>query len=273
MNRDLFLLHDSNAITRISDALALTIRAKSKQQKITRNTSMKAVPKTKPFLSYLAPTLAVFIICRTAGATPPTVTITYSQAQDAACAADRHYVIQKQWEDELTQNLPRVHDLWNMVGLRLLTTTEKITGRQFSRRDVAIHLTLCNLPSESSSSGITVNMRFALNSFTKEPVAMRYKVSVFYHELLHAFIDDYLPPHSKLLAQHESEPTRVRDHLHLLALEKAVYLELGMKEELAEIINADGQLPDGFYKRAWEIVNQDETTYLKYLDELKAHNS
>ncbi len=204
-----------------------------------------------------------------AGAAPPIVKITYSPAQDAACAADGHYMIQKQWEDEVTRDLPRVHELWDALGPKLLTATEKITGKQFSRRDVEIRLTLCNLPSESSHGDIKVNMRFALHTFTKDPVSLRYKVSLFYHELLHEFVDKNLPAHSELLRQHASEPERVRDHLHLLALEKAVYLRLGLKEELAEIIRVDGELPNGFYKRAWEIVNTGETTHLKYVDELK----
>src|SRR5262249_40690420 len=137
--------------------------------------------------------------------------------------------------------------------------------------EAEIHLTLCNVPSESNGDDIKVNMRYALHSFTKESVPLSYKVSVFYHELLHGFIDNYLPSNSPLLAEHEAEPERVRDHLHLLALEKAAYLRLDRKEELAEIIKVDGELPNGFYKRAWEIVNADETTYLKYVQELKKH--
>jgi len=42
-----------------------------------------------------------------------------------------------------------------------------------------------------------------------------------------------------------------------------------MTNELAEVIDIDGQLPDGLYKRAWEIVNQENDAYLGYVDELK----
>ena len=79
-----------------------------------------------------------------------------------------------------------------------------------------------------------------------------------------------MPAHSALLTQYRDEAPRVREHLHLLALQKAIHLTLGMKDELAELIDIDGQLPDSSYKRAWQIVNQDKDGYLKYLEELKS---
>ena len=206
-------------------------------------------------------------------ATPPSVRITYDAAQDAVCAEKEHYVIEKQWQDELEQDLPHIRELWDGLGPKLLATTEELTGKEFPTREADVRLTLCSVPSESTGIDIKINMRYALHSFTKEPVPLRYKVSIFYHELLHRFIDRNLPRQSRLLVEHASEPDRVRDHLHLLALEKAVYLQLGLKEQLAEIIRVDGELPNGFYKRAWEIVNKDETTYLKYMAELKEHDS
>jgi len=44
-----------------------------------------------------------------------------------------------------------------------------------------------------------------------------------------------------------------------------------MKAELSEVIDIDSQLPDGFYKRAWQIVNQSEDGYIKYVEELNAN--
>jgi hypothetical protein len=208
----------------------------------------------------------------TVWATPPKVRITYDAAQDSACAEKDHYVIEKQWKDELEQDLPHIRELWDGVGPKLLATTEELTGKEFSTGEADVRLTLCNVPSESTGTDININMRYALHSFTNDPVPLRYKVSIFYHELLHGFIDRNLPRQSRLLAEYAAEPERVRDHLHLLALEKAVYLHLGLKEHLAEIIRVDGELPNGYYKRAWAIVNADDTTYLKFMAELKQHD-
>ena len=75
-------------------------------------------------------------------------------------------------------------------------------------------------------------------------------------------MDDHMQAQSRLLSEHQNENRRVKNHLHLLALGKAVYLELGLASELEEIIEIDGQLPGSAYKRAWEIVNQTGNEYL-----------
>jgi hypothetical protein len=215
--------------------------------------------------------LIVLLGCSaTAMAAPPTVKISYSPTIDAACALVRGYQIKKEWQEELVQDVGRFNDMWAEIGPKLLSVTEKMTGKMFTQKSIAAHLTLCDLPSQSIL-GIYVNMRYALSSFTKDPVPMRYKIGVLYHEILHRYVDKLLPAHSNLLDKYQNEPARVREHLHLLALQKAVYLELGMKAELAELIDIDSQLPGGFYKRAWQIVNQGEDDYRKYAEELRNH--
>jgi len=213
--------------------------------------------------------LGLLLFGSAAIAAPPGVTISYSPSLDAVCAFVRGYQIKEAWKQELSQKLTSFDDMWAKVGPRLLSTTEKITGKHFADRNISARLTLCDFPSRSFLFGVSVNMRYALSSFAEKPVPMRYKIGVLYHEILHKFIDDHMPAQSALLARHHDEPPRVREHLHLLALQKAVYLALGMTNELAEMIEIDGQLPDGLYKRAWEIVNQENDAYLGYVDELK----
>jgi hypothetical protein len=111
-------------------------------------------------------------------------------------------------------------------------------------------------------------MRYALRSFTPEPVSMRYKVDTLFHELLHIFLYRHPIENSTLLKEHAAEDERVRDHLHLLALQKAVLLKLNEPDALKEVIAVDSVLPGGYYKRAWELVNATDTEYLKYVAEL-----
>jgi hypothetical protein len=125
------------------------------------------------------------------------------------------------------------------------------------------------VPSENFGPDILVNMRYALASFTAQPVSVRYKANILFHELLHGLLQDAVPKDSPLLAAHKDENERVRDHLHLLALMKAVFLDQGMPSDLAEVIEIDGELPGGYYKRAWEIVNQTDDTCLKFVSELR----
>jgi len=213
---------------------------------------------------------ALLFFSSAAVAAPPKVTISHSPPLDAICALVRGHPIKEEWKEELSKDVKLFTDMWAKIGPELLGTTEKITGKLFTDKDISARLTLCDFPSRSFLFGVSVNMRYALSSFTANPVPMRYKIGVLYHEILHKFLDDHMPTHSALLARHRDESPRVREHLHLLALQKAVYLTLGMKDELAELIDIDCQLPGGFYKRAWEIVNQDRDAYLNYIEELKS---
>ena len=107
-----------------------------------------------------------------------------------------------------------------------------------------------------------------MRSFTATPVPLRYKIDTVFHEALHEFVSRNTPARSELLSQHTSEPMCVRNHLHLLALQKAALLYTKDIEALEQVISIDGQLPSGCYKRAWSLVNATSNTYLQYVAEL-----
>ena len=115
---------------------------------------------------------AVFIYGHCAEARQPEVTITYDAAPDDRCAADRGVPIRDGWKTELRSRLPEVDSLWKAVGPNLIEAAEAITGKSFSGDKIAARLTLCDVPSQSSDV-ITINMRYALRSFTPAPVPMR----------------------------------------------------------------------------------------------------
>lgn len=215
---------------------------------------------------YLSLALLVFI-ATSASAGPPTITITYSPRLDWVCSLLRGPSIEKEWKAELSTRQAEFEQLWAAAGPRLIAATEAITGKTFSADDVTARLTLCNLPSQSFV-GVSINMRYALRSFTPHPVPMQYKVDTLFHELLHKYLHAHPVRNSKLLEEHASEPARVRNHLHLLALEKAVLLELGEPQQLRDVILFDGQLPDASYKRAWDIINLTDDEYRKYVAEI-----
>ena len=160
--------------------------------------------------------------------------------------------------------------IWETEGPQLLAATEAISGKEFPSQEIIARLTLCNAPSESfpGTDRVTINMRYALRSFTPEPVSMRYKVYTLFHELLHIFLNRHPIENSVLLKERATEDERVRDHLHLLALQKAVLLRLNEPDALKEVIAVDSALPGGYYKRAWELVNATDKEYLKYVAEL-----
>jgi len=200
----------------------------------------------------------------------PKVKVDYSPSEDVACSAAPASPIKEEWKAEMLSRQREFVALWEAEGPRFIAATEAITGKSFPAREITARLTLCNAPSASFSgtNRVTINTRYALRSFTPEPVPLRYKVDTLFHELLHIFLDQYPVKNSALLKQHAAEAERVRDHLHLLALQEAVLLKLDEGESLKGVIAVDSELPGGYYKRAWEIVNATESEYLKYVAEL-----
>ena len=192
----------------------------------------------------------------------------YSSFWDSMCSFFTGYEIADAWKQELDQKKSLLESEWNAVGHRLLDTTETIVGKKFKLASVTAHLTLCNTPSRSIP--VIVNMRYSLSSFTTNPVAIHIKVGTLYHELLHRLVDDNIPKNSPLLQRYIEEDERVLSHLHLMALLKAVYTKLGMTNQLADIVKVDSMLPNGFYKRAWEIIYSTPAFYIEFVRELRS---
>lgn len=194
------------------------------------------------------------------------ITVSYHPKLDAICSSLRGPPIKDEWKAELASRLEEYRGLWSSVGPRLLAKAEGITGLQRPAAKT-VRLTLCNLPSQSIL-GISVNMRFAMRSYTAAPVPLRYKVDTQFHELLHHMLDGHVPRTSPMLAAHPEVSRCVKNHLHLLALQKAVLLSLDEKEALADVVRIDSALPDDCYRRAWEIVNSSGSAYLSWIAEI-----
>lgn len=205
-----------------------------------------------------------------AHAAPPKVRLEYSERRDWLCSLLPSNSIKDEWREELLSRQEELIDLWERHGRRLVAATEAVSGKVFASREVTVRLTLCSSPSESFplSDRITINMRYALKSFTRAPVSVRYKMHTLFHELLHLFLFQHPMEKSALVEAHAAEHERVRSHLHLLAVQKAVLIRLDERDALREIVASDSALPGGHYKRAWEIVNATEEEYLKYVAEL-----
>jgi hypothetical protein len=192
------------------------------------------------------------------------IELVYSEHLDEQCSAA---AIKAEWVAELHSRLPEFRSVWEAVGPSMLSAVTVLTGRSIEPRPRRVLLTLCDSPSQAVF-GLSVNMRFALRSFTAQPVPLRYKADTVFHEILHDFVSRQTPSDSALLSLHKSESRCVRNHLHLLALQKAVLLSLGESEAFAQVVSIDGQLPSGCYKRAWALVNESENMYKQYVAEL-----
>lgn len=219
------------------------------------------------FKTYIFFASLLLVLSRSATAGEPLVRITYSHGLDTACSFLRGYTIEEDWINELESREQEFQNLWEVLGPKMMGATGQITGKYFSEKELTARLTLCDLPSQSFF-GISINMRYALTSFTKTPVPMSYKVNTLFHELLHNYFSEHPINNSVLLKRYASEPNRTKDHIHLFALQKAVLIKLNETEMLETQIKIDSQLPDGYYKRAWEIVNATDSEYLDYVAEI-----
>ena len=195
------------------------------------------------------------------------VRIEYNSKLDLECSKSKNYEIKDIWKQELKIKQKQLEVEWSKYGEKLITTTEKIVGNKFNQKLATANLALCNTPSRSFP--LTINMRYSLSTFTNYPVPIYIKTATLYHEILHPYVLDNLVTNSHLLTLYAQEPQRVKDHLHLLALLKSVYLSVGMADKLSDIIEVHNSLPNGFYKRAWEIVNSNPNYYLEFVGELQ----
>lgn len=79
-----------------------------------------------------------------------------------------------------------------------------------------------------------------------------------FHELLHTWLDDNLgSDRTELLKKHTNETAEVREHIHLMAIQKMVYLKLNRLDLLEFCDQCYRRNPDG-YRRSWEIINDIE---------------
>ena len=189
----------------------------------------------------------------------------YDRVGERRCASSRR-PINPEWSNELEQRLPEFRAIWESMSPGLVEAVVTLTTKRFSS-PALVRLTLCPVPS-NSFFGVTVNMRYALRSFSTTPVPLRYKADTVFHEALHGFVSKNTPGDSSLLKEHAAESPCVRNHLHLLALQKAALLQTQDLPSLEQVISIDSQLPSDCYGRAWSLVNATPSTYQRYVAEL-----
>jgi hypothetical protein len=117
---------------------------------------------------------------------------------------------------------------------------------------------------------LLINVRRFLEGPTQgRPQPMFLFCALVFHELLHTYIGRYDRLESKLVEKYSREPLVVLTHLHLMALMKRVYLELGRGDQLREIVARDSAAEDAAYRRAWQIVDNIEGHEV-FVSELKS---
>lgn len=94
-------------------------------------------------------------------------------------------------------------------------------------------------------------------------------VDLVFHELLHVWVDEHINGKSALLLKYVDEASEVREHIHLMAIQKMVYLKLNRLDMIEYLDNSYRNVTStADYSRAWQIVNDIEG-YVTVIDDLK----
>jgi hypothetical protein len=175
---------------------------------------------------------------------------------DQSCERWRNTRIEPQWYEELKTKIKAFQDYWDREAPMLLATTIAAIKKPFPYKELLATLTLC--PIQSMSRPLLINIRPFLEGPTQhKPRPVFLFSALVFHELLHTYvIGARSQGTSVLLERYKHEESVVKNHFHLMAVMKTVYLKLEREEQLKQIIKTDSEIDNLAYRRAWQIVNE-----------------
>lgn len=192
----------------------------------------------------------------------PKLFFSYSWLYDAAVCPTPPIpykpLINKAWADEAMDRESEFNVIWEQEAPILFGEIFKNFGRGFNRIEMTATLTVCPL-SKSYSDPLVLKVLPYLKSFMGgQSVRPDYAfVDLVFHELLHTWLVENLNWPTPLISKYSEEDGSVQAHLHLMAIQKLIYIELGR----IDMLNWIGLLypkMGGVYARSWDIVNNIE---------------
>jgi hypothetical protein len=193
----------------------------------------------------------------------PAISLIYAGLLENHCARMMKVPVDTEAVREARARAKEFDQLWQREAPRLLEEVVRQTGHGFSFREAVAALHVCpGLPS-GTSMPLTINMIRFLDATTMgKPEPLERFAPVLLHETLHRYIvatmqkvtgrEEPFTGTTPLLQKYGAENYTVRAHLHLMAIEEAVYSALEKHQALADIRARDQEFPS--YKRARAIV-------------------
>ena len=181
----------------------------------------------------------------------PRLFFSYSWLYDSVVCEEA--LPEAQWIDEAKGKTESFSQIWSIKGPELFNVIFDHTGLGFSRKEMTATLSVC--PKKPSySDPLVLNVTRFLNSYMSPtiPYGDDDFVDLVFHELLHTWVVENLE-FSQLRRKYRDEVPSVRSHLHLMAIQKFVYLKL-QRPDLVEMLDRLYIRMGGTYGRAWEIV-------------------
>jgi hypothetical protein len=147
---------------------------------------------------------------------------------------------------------PRLQAEWSRHGTRYVSAALEEIGAPFPYSEMQATLTVCSV--STMSTPLIINVRKYLPGAVRPAPQEDFSEALF-HELMHHYAGS-LTADSALKKKFASESLVVLNHLHVVALEKAVLSKLGETDELKLVEQEYRTSPSPGYKRAWEIVSE-----------------
>jgi len=204
----------------------------------------------------------------------PWVDLVYSPGFDEGCAFRVQEPLDPEAVTELDAMMPRLQEAWRRDGPELLAAAREVVGEPFHFQKTTARLLTCGVASVSRPLAINVRPYLRATAGGPPTAASQFARTVF-HELLHRYVMEAMPRHglrdTPLLRKYGSEPEVVRDHLHLFAIEEAVYRRTGRARELEDVEAFEASLVKAaLFARGRQIVRAEGAQ--AFLDELRAYN-
>lgn len=212
----------------------------------------------------------------------PNVKIEYSYALDMYCpqsvipenlTAPQLNLIKKipVYREELLSKINWIQSQWNIQGVPLLQTTVQLIKKPFPMKDLQAAVFLCpRFPFMGTPLAFNIisYLESPMKDLGLQPSSVFGFISTAFHEVLHKYINEILTKKGSPILEKMKETELYEAHLHLFALQRAVFTSLGLAHLLPGIQQIEAVHGED-YKRAWKAVYAaDSKLYQQLLAEL-----
>lgn len=161
---------------------------------------------------------------------------------------------------QIHEELQECKTAWEQEGPILFNEVFTVFHRGFLTQHITAVLFFGTTAGYAGNGALVLGLSFLQTAETwhNSISPKEYFKWLLFHELLHTWLDDNLGSNqTELLKKYQDETSEVREHIHLMAIQKMVYLKLKRLDLVEFCDQCYRRNPDG-YRRSWEIVNDIE---------------
>jgi len=159
-------------------------------------------------------------------------------------------------KNKLDNQLPNLIAAWQSQAPVLFQEIFSNFKRGFKQNSRTAIINLSHFWSYGSHKFLILGLRSFLEEPWDRPISPEDNfVWIVFHELIHVWVDENVKSNSPLLEKYANEHNEVKEHIHLMAIQKMVYQNLNRLDLLNYTDESYNHFAPQQYKRAWEIVN------------------